>query len=57
MVGHGIHSAVFGFTFGAYVCSIVPVIKVRTMNFKHMSSSINFTIQKNTIRLANSNWF
>jgi len=28
MVGHGLHSAVFGFTFGAYVCSIVPVIKV-----------------------------
>jgi len=28
MVGHGVHSAVFGFTFGAYVCSIVPVIKV-----------------------------
>ena len=28
LVGHGVHSAVFGFTFGSYVCSIVPVIKV-----------------------------
>ena len=32
MVGHGLHSAVFGFTFGAYVCSIVPVIKVHLHN-------------------------
>ena len=32
MVGHGVHSAVFGFTFGAYVCSIVPVLKVMGIN-------------------------
>ena len=34
MLGHGVHSAVFGFTFGAYVCSIVPVIKVNKMNIR-----------------------
>ena len=29
MVSHGVHSAVFGFTFGAFASSLVPVIKVR----------------------------
>ena len=27
MVSHGIHAAIFGFTFGAYASSLVPVIK------------------------------
>ena len=27
-LGHGIHSAVFGLTFGAYVTSVVPVLKM-----------------------------
>ena len=28
MIGHGVHAVVFGFTFGAYVCSVVPVLKI-----------------------------
>ena len=34
MVSHGVHSAVFGFTFGAIASSLVPVIKVNQMNVK-----------------------
>ena len=28
MLGYGVHTAAFGFTFGAYVCSMVPVLKI-----------------------------
>ena len=46
MVGHGVHSAVFGFTFGAYVCSIVPVLKVTKMNLKHVNLWISLFEEK-----------
>ena len=32
MASHGIHSAVFGFTYGAFWCTTVPLIKVCTTN-------------------------